>query len=181
MATKGVIAALAGVGLGVQACAWPPKLPSMPELPSLTLFEDEDKGPPEISCDAATRLNLQALDWDGARRLDVHIRGERFRPGVLVMARNAPTVVRVYNDDADTRTFRAKAFFRATAINRIVYDGREIAEKCIDAIRVGPGKWAALYVVPLRQGTYAYGEGTGDPAPWLPFATAEEEGRIIVR
>ncbi|MFQ5765619.1 MAG: hypothetical protein ACE5GT_11875 [Rhodospirillales bacterium] len=184
MATKRVIAVLSAVAVGAAACSWPPKMPSlpeMPEIPSFTLFEDEDADRPVISCDAATRLNLQALDWDDAKRLDVHILNQRFTPRVMVMTRNTANVVRVFNDDDSTRTFRAKEFFRATAIARIVYDGRDVAENCIDAIRIGPRKWAALHVVPLRQGNFSYSEGPVDPAPWLPFATPSEGGRIIVR
>jgi len=187
-AIRGVLAVVAAAG--VAACSWPqwatewtPEWAkvSLPEMPSMSVLGDEPDRGPVISCDAATRLNLRAMDWDGAKRLDVHIRNELFTPATMVMAMNTPNVVTVFNDDTDTRTFGAKEFFRTAAIARIVYDGREVAENCIEGIRIGPAKWAELHLVPLRQGEFTYGEGSGGPPPRPPFATRGEIGRITVR
>jgi hypothetical protein len=168
---------------GVAACSsfsWP-KLPDMPKLPSFSFAAEGTEERPPISCQAATRLNLQALDWPNAKRLDVMIRRAKFAPGTLVMKLNTPNVIRITNGDRDVRTFRAEEFFRASSIARIVYDGRTVPETCIDAIRIGPLKSAELLIVPLRKGEYLYGESTSRDPPLTPFGDESETGQIIVR
>lgn len=168
---------------GVAACSsfsWP-SLPNMPSMPSISFAKEGTEERPAISCAAVTRLNLQALDWPNAKRLDIVIRKAKFAPGMVVMTLNAPNVIRITNNDRDMRTFRAEEFFRASGIARIVYDGRPVLETCIDAIRIGPLKSAELQVVPLRKGEYPYGESTSRDLPLMPFATESETGQIIVR
>ena len=92
MKLRHIIVILSATGLG--ACFWP----SLPSLPFAKKPTDER---PAISCDAATRLNLQALDWANAKRLDIHIRQARFRPGTLVMKVNSPTVLRLFDCDRE--------------------------------------------------------------------------------
>ena len=92
MKLRHIIVILSATGLG--ACFWP----SLPSLPFAKKPTDER---PAISCDAATRLNLQALDWANAKRLDIHIRQARFRPGTLVMKVNSPTVLHLFNGDRE--------------------------------------------------------------------------------
>jgi len=153
----------------------------MPSLPSISFGDEGTESRPAISCAAATRLNLQALDWPNAKRLDIVIRKAKFAPGTVVMSLNTPNVIRIINNDRDMRTFRAEQFFRASGVAKIVYDGRQIAETCIDAIRIGPLKSAELQVVPLRKGEYPYGQSTARDLPLLPFETDNEIGQIIVR
>ncbi len=184
MKTRNCIAIVAAAG--VAACSsfsMPslPSLPKMPEMPSLSFGDEGAEARPAISCAAAMRLNLQALDWPNAKRLDVMIRKAKFTPGILVMQLNTPNVIRITNGDRNPRTFRAEEFFRASGITRIVYDGRPVPETCIDAIRIGPLKSAEVEVVPLRKGEYRYGESTSRDLPLTPFASESESGQIIVR
>lgn len=168
---------------GMAACSsftWP-SMPKMPSLPSFSFADEGTEERPAISCAAAARLNLQALDWPNAKHLDVLIRKARFTPGTLVMTLNTPNVIRITNGDRDMRTFRAEEFFRASGIAGIVYDGRTVPETCIDAIRIGPLKSAELRVVPLRKGEYLYGESTSRDLPLTPFTSESETGQIIVR
>lgn len=166
------------------ACSsWPslPSLPKMPSLPSISLQTEGPAEPAAIGCEAAQRLNLQALDWPNAKQIDVQIRNAKFTPATLIMQVNTPNIVRVVNGDKSDRTFRAEQFFRASAVTRIVYDGRIVGETCIDAIKVGPLKSAELRVVPLRQGDYPFGEDTSRDLPLTPFETPIRTGQIIVR
>jgi hypothetical protein len=168
---------------GVAACSsfsWP-SLPKMPSMPSLTFGKEGAEERPAISCAAVTRLNLQALDWPNAKRLDIIIRKAKFAPGMVVMTLNTPNVIRITNSDRNMRTFRAEEFFRASGVAGIVYDGRSVPETCIDAIRIGPLKSAELQVVPLRKGEYPYGETTSRDLPLVPFESESETGQIIVR
>ena len=181
MTRRPIIAILA---TAAAACSsWPsmPSLPKMPSLPSISLQTEGPKEPPAIGCEAAARLNLQALDWPNAKQIDVQIRNAKFTPATLIMQVNTPNVVRVVNGDKRDRTFRAEQFFRASAVTRIVYDGRIVGETCIDAIKVGPLKSAELRVVPLRQGDYPFGEDTSADLPLTPFGTPIKTGQIIVR
>jgi len=156
-------------------------LPKMPSMPTISFGTEGTEERPAISCAAATRLNLQALDWSNAKRLDIVIRKAKFAPGMVVMTVNTPNVIRVTNNDRAMRTFRAEEFFRASGVAAIVYDGRPVPETCIDAIRIGPLKSAELRVVPLRKGEYPYGESTSRDPPLVPFETESEAGQIIVR
>ncbi len=155
----------------------------MPDLPSLPSFSGE--GPEnarDVDCETATRLNLQALDWKAAKRLDIYARKSGITPKNVVMTANTPNILRLYNGTPDTWTFRAEAFFKQAAVVKIIYGGKDVSKTCIDAIRVGPLKWAEVRIVPLRQGEFNLHEdeslgltsmfsGEGEPSP----------GHIIVR
>lgn len=184
MTIKHFIAVLAVAGCsGVSLPDLPslPKLPDLPSLPSFSFAGEGVKERPAIGCDAAIRLNLQALDWANAKRLDLHVRNSRFRPETLVIKLNTPNVITVLNGGGDAWTFRAPEFFRSAAISRIIYDGREVPETCIEGIRIGPAKGAELHVVPLRKGEYPFGDASFFEFPLGPFATPGEVGQIIVR
>ncbi len=178
MIIKTLIAILSVAGLA--ACSWP-SLPSMPSFPSLTSDKEEPVSQPAVDCQAASRLNLKSLDWPGAKFIEIRIRNERFTPGILVLERNTPTVLRVFNGDKAVRTFNAKEFFRAAVIFEIHYDGRNVPETCIDAVRVGAGKWVEIKIVPLRQGDYFYGEKDSSTRSVTPYYTRSKTGQIIVR
>tara|TARA_Y100000294_G_scaffold1400_2_gene1759 strand:+ start:6424 stop:6975 length:552 start_codon:yes stop_codon:yes gene_type:complete len=172
MKLRHIIVILSVTGLG--ACSWP-------SLPSIPLTKDETGERPAISCDAATRLNLWALDWANAKRLDIHIRQARFMPGTLITKVNSPAVLRLFNGDRDVRTFRAKEFFRASAVVRIDYDGRRMDETCIDAIKVGPLKGAEIQIVPLRQGDFPFRTQESLDLSLGLFSKPGKPGHIIVR
>lgn len=178
MKLRHIIVILSATGLG--ACSWP-SLPELPSLPSISFPKEKTDERPAISCDAATRLNLQALDWANAKRLDIHIRQARFRPGTLVMKANSPTVLRLFNGDREVRTFRAKEFFRASAVVRIVYDGRRMDETCISAIKIGPLKGAEIQIVPLRQGEFPFRIEQSLGLSLGLFSKPAKPGNIIVR
>ena len=184
MTIKNFIAVLAVAGCSGVSLPDLPSLPSLPDLPSLPSFSFAGEGVeerPAISCDAVIRLNLQALDWPNAKRLFLHIRNSRFRPATLVIKLNTPNVINVLNGGGDAWTFRAPEFFRSAAVTRIIYDGREVPETCIKAIRIGPAKGAELHVVPLRKGEYPFGDLSSFGLPLNPFPTPDEVGHIIVR
>ncbi len=172
MKLRHIIVILSAAGLA--ACSWPP-------LPSIPFTKERTDERPAISCDAATRLNLQALDWANAKRLDIHIRQARFRPGTLVMKVNSPTVLRLFNGDMKARTFGAKEFFRASAVVRIDYDGRRMDETCISAIKVGPLKGAEIQIVPLRQGEFSFRIQESLDLSLGLFSKPAKPGHIIVR
>ena len=182
MIIKTLIAILSVAGLA--ACSWPsslPSLPTLPSFPSLTSDREEPGNLPPVDCDAASRMDLKSVDWPGVKIVDIQIRNERFTPGILVLQRNKPTVIRVFNADKEMRTFNAKEFFRAAVIFEILYDGRSVPETCIDAIRIGAGKWTEIKMVPLRQGDYFYGEKDTSTRTVTPFYTRSKTGQIIVR
>lgn len=172
MKLRHIIAILSAAGLG--ACSWP-------SLPSIPFPKEETDERPAISCDAATQLNLQALDWANAKRLDIHIRQARFLPGTLVMKVNFPTVLRLFNGDRKVWTFRAEEFFRASAVVRIDYDGRRMDETCIAAIKVGPLKGAQIQIVPLRQGEFPFRIQESLDLSLGLFSKPAKPGKIIVR
>ena len=178
MKLRHIIAVLSATGLA--ACSLP-DLPSLPDFPSFSFASEGVEKQPEISCDTARRLNLKALDWAGAKTVDVHILNNRFTPDVLVLRVKAANVIRIFNGDKNLRTFRAQEFFRSSAIAGILYDGRELSENCIDAIRIGALKGAAIQVVPLRQGDFPYVGESSTGFSLNPFSAKAKTGRIIVR
>ena len=158
-----------------------PKLPDLPSLPSFSFAEGGAEERPAISCDAAIRLNFQALDWANAKRLFLHVRNSRFRPETLVIKLNSPNVINVLNGGGEAWTFRAPEFFRSAAVTRIIYDGHEVPETCIKGFRIGPEKGVELHVVPLRKGEYPFGDLSSFDLPLNPFSTPDDFGHIIVR
>ena len=167
------------------ACEVPslPDWASLPDLPTLPSFSGE--GPEtvkDVDCEAATRLNLQALDWKGAKRLDIYSRKSGISPMNVVMTANTPNILRLYNGTRNIWTFRAEKFFKQAAVVQIVYGGKDVSETCIDAIRIGPLKWAEVRVVPLRQGEFYFRDDT--PFGLTSVFSDEDEpspGHIIVR
>lgn len=183
MTFKRLIALFAVIGLG--ACEAPslPDWASLPDLPSLPSFSGE--GPEtakDVDCEEATRLNLQALDWKAAKRLDIYSRKSGISPKNVVMTANTPNILRLYNGTRNTWTFRAEEFFKQAAVVKILYGGKDVSETCIDAIRIGPLKWAEVRVVPLRQGEFYFHDDTSFSLSSL--ISGEDEpspGHIIVR
>ena len=168
------------------ACEMPkmPNLPSLPSLPSLSDFFFGGEGAEvsdAASCDIATRLDVKGLDWAGAKHLDIYLRKRKLSPSVVVLKANTPNVIRLFNSSKGVWSFRAEKFFRSSAIVKIVYGGKSILETCIDAIKIGSLKWAELYIVPLRQGEFFFGEKASSDWNLNPFATKGETGQIIVR
>ncbi|NQV84461.1 MAG: hypothetical protein HQ494_11640 [Rhodospirillales bacterium] len=134
-----------------------PKLPSLPGFPSLASISGE--GPEtadDVDCEAATRLNLQAMDWKDAKRIDIYSRKNGLTPSSVVMTVNTPNILRLYNGTREVLNFRAQEFFQQAAVFKIIYGGKDVSETCIEAIRIGPLKWAEIRVVPLRQGEFSF-------------------------
>jgi len=168
------------------ACSWElPSLPSLPSLPKLPSFSFDSDGTDKRSgersgesCDAEIINRAKDLDWQQAKIIDLNIRKGNFAPSILVMTAGMPNIVRIFNRDEDVRAFRAEAFFKNTVLAVIFYDGREVPETCINAIRIGPKKWAELHLVPLTAGDFPIGDDT--PAVYS-REPARKSGKIIVR
>ncbi|NQU61930.1 MAG: hypothetical protein HQ512_12435 [Rhodospirillales bacterium] len=174
MNIKTIIAILAI--FGVAACS----LPKMPSLPSLPSFGLENEGPEkraDVDCEDTKRLNLKDLDWTLAKVINLRLHDNRFTPKTMVMERNTGTIIRIFNGEEGLRTFFAKEFFRNAAIAQINYFGQAVSQTCIDAIRIGPKKWAEIKLVPLRQGDFLFG---GEESI-IPFSDDNKGGKIIVR
>ncbi len=171
------------LGLWLAACEMP-KLPEMPSLPGLADFSfgfEGTEASETASCEPANRPGVKGLDWAAAKHLDIYLRKGKISPGVLVLKVNTANVLRLFNGSKGVWSFRAEEFFRAAAIVKIVYAGKRISETCIDAIKIGSLKWAELYIVPLRQGEFFFGEKAASGWNLNPFAAKSETGQIIVR
>ncbi|MBT7942245.1 MAG: hypothetical protein HN719_02700, partial [Alphaproteobacteria bacterium] len=152
-------------------------------LPSLPSFSGE--GPEtadDVDCETASRLNLQALNWKDAKRLDLYSRAKGVSPSTIVMTVNTPNILRLYNGTRNVWNFRAEEFFKKAAVVKIIYGGKDVSETCIEAIRIGPLKWAEVRVVPLRQGEFYFRD---DNSVGLSSIIAGDDppspGHIIVR
>lgn len=183
MKTKNVIAILSI--LFIASCSWPkmpempslPSLPSLPDLPSLGLQNEGPEKRADVDCEETKRLKLEDLDWTQAKTVDLRLHDNRFTPSTMVMERNYATIFRIYNAEEGSKSFFARQFFRASAIAGINYFGRALLQTCIDAIRIGPKKWAEIRLVPLRQGDYFFGKEDSI----LPFSDDKKGGKIVVR
>ena len=161
MTLKRLIALVPIIGLFACEGSSLPDWVSWPDLPSLPSFSAEGpEAADDVDCEAASRLNLQALDWKGAKRLDIYSRKSGITPKNVVMTANTPNILRLYNGTRNDWTFRAEKFFKQAAIVKIIYGGKDVTETCIDAVRIGPLKWAEVRVVPLRQGEFYFRDDT---------------------
>lgn len=155
-----------------------PSLPSLPDLPSFSFDSEGTDKRPAGSCDGKILERAKGLDWQQAKTIDLNIRKERLFPSILVMTAQTPNIIRIFNRDRSVRTFRAAAFFKNSVLARVYYNGREVGENCINAIRIGPKKWVELHIVPLAAGEFTIGEDT--PAAYS-TEPARKTGKIIVR
>ena len=155
-----------------------PSLPKLPELPSFSFATEGTDNRPSASCDAENLETAKGLNWQDAKAFDLHIRKDRLVPSILVMKAGKPNIIRIFNRDRGVQAFRAEEFFKHAVIAGIYYDGHEVAESCITAIRIGPRKWAELLIVPLAAGEFPIGEDT--PAAYS-TEPARKTGKIIVR
>ncbi len=166
----------------LSACSWElpslPSLPSLPKLPSFSFDSDGTDKRSSESCDDEIINRAKDLEWKQAKIIDLNIRKGNFAPSILVMTAGMPNIVRIFNRDEDVRAFRAEAFFKNTVLAVIFYDGREVPDTCINAIRIGPKKWAELHLVPLNAGDFPIGDDT--PAAYS-REPARKSGKIIVR
>jgi|GEM_PF-2055044 len=134
---------------------------------------------PEKYCTTDNAPALKA-DWSQATVIEETVKGDRYQEGYLSLWHNEPVIIRVTNEDAGERSFRAPEFFRDAAISKAVYQGKAVDTPCLNAITLAPGAVAELHVVPLKKGDYDYTE-TGF---WVPFAgeifTTADVGYIYV-
>jgi hypothetical protein len=134
---------------------------------------------PEKYCTTDNAPALKA-DWSQATVIEETVKGDRYQEGYLSLWHNEPVIIRVTNEDAGERSFRAPEFFRDVAISKAVYQGKAVDTPCLNAITLAPGAVAELHVVPLKKGDYDYTE-TGF---WVPFAgeifTTADVGYIYV-
>ncbi len=171
------------LGLTLAACEMPnlPSLPSLPSLPDFSFGFEGAEASETASCDPETQATVKGLDWAAAKHLDIYLRNGKPSPGTVVLKVNTANVLRLFNGSKGAWSFRAEEFFRAAVIVKIVYGGKRVTETCIDAINIGALKWAELYIVPLRQGEFLFGEKSSSGWTLNPFATKTETGQIIVR
>jgi len=183
MTFKRLIALVPVIALCACEGASMPDWVSWPDMPSLPSFSGEGpEAADDVDCKAATHLNLQALDWKRAKRLDFYSRKSGITPKNVVMTANTPNILRLYNGTRNIWTFRAEKFFKQAAIVKIIYGDRNVTETCIDSVRIGPLKWAEIRVVPLRQGDFYFRDDT--PFGLTTLFSDEDEptpGHIIVR
>ncbi|MBT6094162.1 MAG: hypothetical protein HOH04_04725 [Rhodospirillaceae bacterium] len=104
-------------------------------------------------------------DWNKATVIEETITDSRYESGLITLWHEKPYIIRVTNNDAGDRSFRAPLFFRDIAILKAVYNNKPVDAPCINAVALAPGAVAELHVVPLKKGDYDYHE-TG---LWVPF------------
>ena len=92
MKLRHIIVILSATGLG--ACSWP-------SLPSISFAKKPTDERPAISLDAATRLNLQALDWANAMIL---LNYDNLEPDII-----AQTLGALVKNADDLERFRTEA------------------------------------------------------------------------
>ncbi|MBL6947834.1 MAG: hypothetical protein ISR51_04085 [Rhodospirillales bacterium] len=143
---------------GLSACEMP-KLPnlSFPDLPSMSsLFGEGPEALDEGDCETTPLRSLQVLNWQTAKRLDIYSRKTGISPKTMVMTANTANILRLYNATRNVWTFHAEEFFKHAAVVKIFYGGKDVTESCIEAVRIGPLKWAEIRVVPLKQGEFYF-------------------------
>ncbi len=147
---------------------------------SVSVTEGIDERP-EMYCSSALAGKAKAADWSKAVVVEEFVKDGRFQEGLLEMWENKPYILRLTNQDDATRSFRSRDFFWKSGVFKVVQGDKSNSVSCIDAVSVGPGKTADIYVLPQKTGTYYYYEAFFD-APYLQslFWTSDM-GMIYVR
>jgi len=106
---------------------------------------------------------VDAVDWDQALVFQVDIRQDEFRPAIVHLFQGEPYIMVIENRDDVSHLFSAPAFFRTTAIRKLVTEKEEISGINIVALDLAPGEIKEVHFVPVRDGTYDFegGEGPG--------------------
>lgn len=106
---------------------------------------------------------VDAVDWDQALVFQVDIRQDEFRPAIVHLFQGEPYIMVIENRDDVPHLFSAPAFFRTTAIRKLVTEKEEISGINIVALDLAPGEIKEVHFVPVRDGTYDFegGEGPG--------------------
>lgn len=152
----------------------------VPDLPSFSFGGEGVEESASNDCAAGSEINYRALDWAGAKHTDIYNRKGKLFPSTVVLKANTANIIRLYNANKGAWSFRAEEFFRAAAVVSVLYGGQTDYGPCLEAVKIGPLKWAEIKIVPLRQGEFPF-SGGGKVTFALPFSTPNETGKIIVR
>jgi hypothetical protein len=130
---------------------------------------------------------IDAVDWDQALVFEIDIRQNEFRPMIVHLFQGEPYIMVIENRDDEDHLFAAPAFFKTTAIRKIVTEKEEIKGVNLIALNLKPGEIKEVHFVPVRDGWYDFegGEASG-PFPGLfftgyyksPFSRGAREGMI---
>lgn len=119
-------------------------------------------------------------DWTSADVVEETVKDSVYQIGLINLWHNKPAIIRITNNDAGVRSFRAPIFLQDAAILKAVYQDKAMDTPCMEAFALAPGATAELYVVPLKKGSYEYHETALWPPILGEILTAANVGQIYV-
>ncbi|MAH83674.1 MAG: hypothetical protein CBB68_04845 [Rhodospirillaceae bacterium TMED8] len=96
------------------------------------------------------------IDWSNATILRESVKDSLYKHGLLQLKQHHPYIIRIANEDAWTRSFRAPEFFEKSIVVKAKYQDVIIKQPCMEAFTLAPGASAELYVVPSQRGLFDY-------------------------
>ena len=136
-----------------------PIIPDWNSIPSLEYnFGEGPKKADNNSCNTSMQLNVQKLNWEKAKRIQIFKRKSGISPNKIKLNTKTPYILKIYNSTKDIWNFKVDDFLEKVRIAKIIYDGKTLDFFCIEAIRVGKLKWAEIHLVPLQTGNFNFSD-----------------------
>lgn len=108
------------------------------------------------ACNAAAEEVAKKADWSKMTTVNVNIRHGIFSPSLLDMNANQPYRIRFTNGDDEAHSFRARDFFRNSAVRGFKFGEAPANGSCATFITVGGSSTAEVELLPTRAGTYPW-------------------------
>ena len=108
------------------------------------------------ACNAAASETAKKADWSKMKTMDVSIRHGVFSPSLIDLNANQPYRIRFTNADDDARSFRAREFFRNSAVRGFKFGETAVDGSCATFVTVAGGSTAEVEILPTRAGNYRW-------------------------
>ena len=112
-------------------------------------------------CEENSFQNLEGVDWNQAKVLDLRIRQGHFSPTYIGLYIDQPYLLNIENADDVDHSFMAFDFFRAIAVAGVSAGGADFKEiECLSGVTIPPKTVTSLRLVAVRDGTYEFDDSS---------------------
>lgn len=97
---------------------------------------------------------METVDWSKSEEKTVVLDEFKFKPAELTFKRNQPYELTLTNEGAVPHSFVAPAFFRASAVQGLIFSDGEVSMPILESVSLEAGETKILVFVPLEAGEF---------------------------
>lgn len=97
---------------------------------------------------------VDAVDWSKSEEQTLVLDEFKFKPAELTFKRNQPYELVLSNEGAVPHSFVAPAFFRASAVQGLIFSDGEVSMPILESVSLNAGETKILVFVPLEVGEF---------------------------